>query len=66
MEIGYSDKTLWSNINHQWVQIDGEVRWLKHYIAIGDIECVEDCVREIESALAVIKSATEMLKSEEM
>ena len=66
MEIGYSVKTLWSNINHQWEQIDSEVRWLNHYIDVGDIECVEDCVREIEGSLAVIKTATEMLKSEDM
>lgn len=66
MAIGYSDKTLWANINHQWELIDDEVKWLNHYIAIGDIDCVENCVQEIESSLAVIKTATEMLKSEEM
>lgn len=66
MEIGYSDETLWSTIKKQIQEIESEKQWLRMYALEKDIGCVEDCVRGIENALAVIKTATEMLKSEEM
>ena len=58
-------KALWQAINHQWENIDNETQWLNYYIAIGDIGFVENCVEEIEKALAVIKNATAMLKNKE-
>ena len=38
MIIGYSEKTLWRNINRQYEEIDSELQWLNHYIAIGEVK----------------------------
>lgn len=66
MEIGYSEKTLWRNINHQYEEIDSELQWLNHYTTTGEVECVEDCVRNIMDSCKAILENTEHLKGEEM
>ena len=66
MEIGYSEKTLWRQINHQWEQIADEVNWMNHYIATGEVECVEDCARNIADSITAILENTAHLKGEEM
>ena len=66
MQIGYSEKTLWSMINKQWESIDDETNWMNHYIAIGDVECVEDCARNIADSCKAILENIEYLKGEKM
>ena len=66
MQIGYSKKTLWSMINKQWESIEDETNWMNHYIAIGDVECVEDCVRNIADSCKAILENIEYLKGEKM
>lgn len=66
MQIGYSEKTLWRNINHQYEEIDSELKWLNHYIATGEVECVEDCAKNIIDSCQAILENIEHLKGEEM
>ena len=66
MEIGYSVPTLWRNINRQWEEIESETQWLNHYIATNEIECVEDCVRNIADSCKAILENIEYLKGEQM
>ena len=65
-EIGYSEKTLWSQINHQWERIDDEVNWMNHYIATGEVECVGDCVNNIADGLTAIRECLALIKEKEM
>ena len=64
MIIGTSEKTLWAQINKQWESIDSEVKWLNHYIATGEVECVEDCARNILESCKAILENTDSLKGE--
>ena len=66
MEIGYSEKTLWSQINHQWEQIADEVNWLNHYIATNEVADVEDCVNNIADSLTAIRECLALIKEKEM
>ena len=66
MIIGISEKTLWAQINHQWESIDDEVKWLNHYIATGEVECVEDCARNILESCQAILEDTDNLKGEKL
>ncbi len=66
MIIATSEKTLWRQINHQWESIDSEVKWLNHYIATGEVDCVEDCVRNIADSCKAILEHTDDLKGEEV
>ena len=66
MIIGYNPKDLWRGINHQWEEMDSELKWLNHYIATGEVECVEDCVRNIMDSCTAILENTEHLKGEEL
>lgn len=66
MQIGYSEKTLWRNINHQYEEIDSELKWLNHYIATGEVECVEDCAKNIIDSCKAILENIEHLKGEVM
>ena len=66
MQIGYSEKTLWRNINHQYEEIDSELKWLNHYIATGEVECVEDCAKNIIDSCKAILENIEHLKGAEM
>lgn len=66
MTIGYDTKTLWRNINRQYEEIADEADWLNHYIAVSDIDCVEDCVRNIMDSCKAILENTENLKGKEL
>ena len=66
MEIGYSAKTLWRQINKKYEEIQSETDWLNHYIATGEIECVEDCTRNIIDSCKAILENIEHLKGEEI
>ena len=66
MEIGYSEKTLWSQIAKAQLEIHDESEWLNHYTATGEVECVEDCVRNIEDSLTAIRECLALLKEKEM
>ena len=66
MEIGYSEPTLWRQINHQWEQIDDEVNWMNHYIATGEVADVEDCVNNIADSLTAIRECLALIKEKEM
>ncbi len=66
MIIGYSEKTLWNNINKQWESIEDEVNWMNHYIATGEVECVEDCVRNIADSCIAIMENLEHLKGKKL
>lgn len=66
MIIGTSEKTLWAQINKQWENIDSEIKWLNHYIATGEVECVEDCARNILESCKAILENTDALKGEKL
>lgn len=66
MEIGYSEQTLWNNIAKQLGEIQSEHDWAAHYKHTGEVECVEDCVRNIADACKAILENIEHLKGEEM
>lgn len=64
MQIGYSEQTLWRAIDKQWESIEDEVKWMNYYIATNEVECVEDCVFNIQESLNTIKENLENLKGE--
>ena len=66
MQIGYSEQTLWKAIDKQWQSIEDELAWMNHYIATGEIEDVEDCVKNIQDSLDAIKENVEYLKGESL
>ena len=67
MEIGYSEPTLLLGIIRQAQEIASEGRWIEHYAHTpAELECVEDCIHNIEDCLVAIKENFELLKSEKM
>lgn len=66
MEIGYSTETLWWNICKKMAEIVDEAEWLRHYTAKREIECIEDCARNIMDSCKAILENTENLKGEEI
>ena len=66
MQIGYSEQTLWKNINRQYEEIQSETDWLNHYIAIGNVADVEDCAKNIIDSCKAILENLEHLKGEKM
>jgi hypothetical protein len=68
MQIGYSENTLLFQIVMQTQEIESEAKWLRHYAQLPqtEVECIEDCVRNIEDSLKAIKENLEYLKGEEM
>ncbi len=66
MFIGYSESTLWRNIAKQQLEIRDEADWLNHYTATQDIDCVEDCVRNIMDSCKAIMENIENLRGEKM
>lgn len=64
MIIGYSEETLWAQIGKQGKSIDDEMNWLKLYISTGEVECVEDCARNILESCQAILENTDYLKGE--
>ena len=68
MKIYFSVATLRRNIAAQAEQIKSESEWLTHYITHepGEVECIEDCVRNIMDSCTAILENTEHLKGEEI
>jgi hypothetical protein len=66
MQIGFSERTLLSQITMQTQDIESETKWLRHYAALGEVECIEDCIRNIEESLVAIKGNLEYLKGEKL
>lgn len=68
MKIYFSVDTLRRNIAVQAEQIESESKWLAHYITHepGEVECIEDCVRNIMDSCTAILENTEYLKGEEL
>ena len=66
MKIGYSPETLWNNIAKQLGEIQSEHDWAAHYKHTEEIECVEDCVRNIIDSCTTILENIEYLKGGEM
>lgn len=66
MQIGYGEQTLWKAIDKQWQFIEDELAWMNHYIAIGEVFDVEDCVKNIQDSLDAIKENLENLKGESL
>jgi len=66
MEIGYSEQTLWNRIKKATQAIENEKQWLRAYILTKEVDCVEDCVRNIADACKTILENIEHLKGEEM
>ena len=65
MFIGYSEETLWSAIKKQAQEIENEKQWLRMYILEKDIDCVEDCVRNIMDSCKAIMENIENLRGEQ-
>lgn len=67
MKVYLSVDTLRRNIAVQAEQIESESKWLAHYIAHepSEVECLEDCVRNIMDSCTAILENTEYLKGEE-
>lgn len=66
MFIGYSESTLWQNIAKQQDSIRDEADWLKLYISTQELDCVEDCVRNIMDSCKAIMENIENLRGEKM
>ena len=70
MEIGYSVPTLLAGIIKQAQEVASEGRWLEYYAHCQTndttINCLEDCVHNIEDCLVAIKENIEHLKGREM
>lgn len=66
MFIGYSESTLWQNIAKQQESICDEADWLNHYAATQELDCVEDCVRNIMDSCKAIMENIENLRGEKM
>lgn len=66
MFIGYSESTLWRNIAKQQLEIRDEADWLNHYTATQELDCAEDCVRNIMDSCKAIMENIENLRGEKM
>ncbi len=66
MIIGYNPKDLWRNISKQLGDIQSEHDWAAHYRYTKEIECIEDCVRNIMDSCTAILENIEHLKGEEL
>lgn len=66
MIIGYSEATLWSALKKQIQEIENEKQWLRMYAVEKDIDCVEDCVRNIMDSCKAITENIEHLKGEKL
>ena len=65
MFIGYSEQTLWLNITKQMVETQSEMKWMQYYIARAEVDCVEDCVRNIMDSCKAIMENIENLRGEQ-
>lgn len=62
MIIGYSESTMWQNIDKQQDSIRDEADWLKLYISTQEL----DCVRNIMDSCTAIMENIENLRGEKM
>ena len=66
MIIASSEETLYNDIKKQLGDIQSEHDWAVHYRHQKDVECLEDCVRNIMDSCTAIMESIENLKGEEM
>ena len=66
MIIGYNPKDLWRQIAKQQLEIRDEADWLNYYTVTEEIECVEDCVRNIMDSCTAILENIENLKGKDL
>ena len=66
MNIGYSEQTLWNNIQKQLSDIQIEQDWATCYSNIKNIEFVENCVQSIKDSCTAILENIEHLKGESL
>jgi hypothetical protein len=66
MEIGYSVETLWLAICKQMADVKSEAEWLRYYTAKREVDCVEDCAKNIIDSCKAILENIEHLKGEPM
>ena len=66
MQIGYSEDTLKLDICKQFADIESEFKWLKYYYHQKDLDCMEDCVRNIQDSLKAILKDIDYLKGESL
>lgn len=66
MQIGYSEETLRMNVCKQFTDIESEFDWMRYYFRYKELECVEDCIRNIQDSLTAILENIENLKGESL
>ena len=66
MQIGYSEDTLKLDICKQFADIESEFKWLKYYYHQNDLDCMEDCVRNIQDSLKAILEDIDYLRGESL
>ena len=66
MIIGYNPKDLWRQIAKQLGEIQGEHDWAVHYKHTEEVECLEDCIRNIMDSCTGILENIENLKGEDL
>lgn len=64
MQIGYSEDTLKLDIYKQFVDIESEFKWLKYYYRQNDLDCMEDCIKNMQDSLKAILEDINYLKGE--
>ena len=62
----YFEQTLWNNIVKRLGEIQSEHDWAVHYRHTEEVECVEDCVRNIIDSCTAIMENLEYLKGEKL
>lgn len=62
----YCKETLWNDIAKRLGEIQSEHDWAVHYRHTGEVECVEDCVRNITDSCTAIMEILEHLKGEKI
>jgi hypothetical protein len=66
MIIACSEQTLYNSIAKQLGEIQNEHDWAVHYRHTKELECLEDCVRNIMDSCKAILDNIEDLKGEEL
>lgn len=66
MQIGYSEDTLKLDIYKQFVDIESEFKWLKYYYHQNDLDCMEDCIKNMQDSLKAILEDIDYLKGESL
>ena len=66
MIIGYNPKDLWRQITKQLGEIQSEHDWAVHYKHTEEVECLEDCIRNIMDSCTGILENIKNLKGEDL